>query len=56
MKVKLIVGRSGDGWSQSPGEVIEVTNEEGKRLIEKQRAVPVREKREKATRKQQEER
>lgn len=56
MKVKLITGRAGVNWSQAAGEEIEVSNEEGKRLIEMQRAVLVREKREKATRQSQEER
>jgi len=57
MKVRLLVGRSGTRFSQAPGEVIEVSNEEGKRLIEKGRAEPVvSRKKESATRSRRESR
>lgn len=54
MKVKLLVSRSGDRFTQEAGQVIEVSNTEGKRLVEKGRAEPVKEQRETATRKQRE--
>lgn len=50
MKVRLLTSRAGQGWSQAAGDEIEVSSQEGTRLIEMHRAVPMREKREKATR------
>lgn len=50
MKVRLLTSRAGQGWSQAAGDEIEVSSQEGARLIEMHRAVPIREKREKATR------
>lgn len=40
MKVKLIVGRAGADFSQSPGEVVEVDAAEGKRMIDAGQALP----------------
>lgn len=41
MRVKLLVGRAGTNHAQSPGDIITVSNLEGARMIETQRAVPV---------------
>lgn len=49
MKVKLLTGRAGSDWSQDAGQVVEVSKEEGQRLVESGQAEPVQEKREKAT-------
>lgn len=57
MKVKLLTSRAGARWTQQAGDVIDVDNAEGKRLIEKGRAVPVSDSgRRKATRPPEEER
>lgn len=40
MKVKLLVGRSGPRISQAPGDVVDVSDAEGKRMIEAGQAVP----------------
>lgn len=57
MKVKLLTSRAGARWTQQAGDVIDVDNAEGQRLIEKGRAVPVRDSgRRKATRDPEEER
>lgn len=50
MKVKLLVARVGDGFSQSPKEIIDVDPKEGARLIESQQAVPAGKGTERATR------
>ena len=42
MKVKLLVSRSGADGSFSPGDVITVTGDEAKRMIEAGQAQPVR--------------
>ena len=42
MKIKLLVSRSGVDGAFSPGDEIEVTNDEAKRMIEAGQAVPVR--------------
>jgi len=39
MKLKLLVGRAGPGFSQSPGEVVDVPDQEAKRMIEAGQAV-----------------
>lgn len=41
MQVKLLTGRVGDRFSQRPGTVIEVSSDEGRRLIERGQAVEV---------------
>lgn len=41
MRVKLTIGRAGTDFAQSPGDIIEVSNSEGARLIESEQAVPV---------------
>lgn len=41
MKVKLLVSRAGVDFSQNAGEEIEVSDAEGKRLIEANQAEPV---------------
>jgi len=56
MKVKLLVGRASESHADNPGDVITVDDAEGRRLIEKGRAEPVREKAEKASRSQPEKR
>lgn len=59
MKVKLLVSRAGHGFTQNRGDVIEVSAEEGARMLaagqcelvrgaETERAVPVKAGREKA--------
>lgn len=40
MKVKLLTGRVGTGWSQEPGQVIEVADAEGRRLLQSLQAEP----------------
>lgn len=40
MKVKLLVSRCGPEINQNAGDVVEVTAEEGKRMIEAVQAVP----------------
>jgi hypothetical protein len=40
MKIKLLVGRAGADFAQSPGEVVEVSDAEGKRMIEAGQALP----------------
>ncbi len=42
MKVVLCVGRAGVGFSQNPGDEIEVSDREGKALIDSGQAVPSR--------------
>ena len=52
MKVELLVSRAGIDFSQNVGDEIEVSTEEGKRMIEAGQAKPVRAvKTQKATRK-----
>jgi hypothetical protein len=52
MKVKLLVSRGGPGISQNAGDVVEVSEAEGKRMIEANQAVPFPEvKRETASKK-----
>lgn len=55
MKVRLLISRAGNGFVQSAGDEVEVSDEEAKRLMEAvpPKAVPVRETRatEKTTRK-----
>lgn len=41
MKVRLLIGRSGPAGSFSSGEEIEVSDSEGKRLVEAGKASPV---------------
>ena len=48
MKVKLLTGRAGANFSNAPGDVIDVSKDEGQRMIDAGVAVPVVEKREKA--------
>lgn len=50
MKVKLLVSRAGPFFSQNAGEIIEVDDAEGKRLIASDQAEPVQ--KETATKKQ----
>lgn len=45
MKVKLLISRAGPSLSQNYGDVVEVGDEEGKRLIAAGKAEPVAEKR-----------
>lgn len=45
MKVKLLVSRAGINFSQIPGDVVEVGDGEGVRMIEAGQAVPVAESR-----------
>jgi len=45
MKVVLNVGRAGVGFTQDPGDEIEVCEREGKALIDSGQAIPVRQKR-----------
>ena len=40
MKVELLQGRVGDRFSQVKGQVIEVADEEGRRLVEAGQAKP----------------
>jgi len=40
MFVVLTTSRVGDGFSQEPGETVEVKDDEGKRMIERGLAVP----------------
>ena len=42
MKVKLLTSRAGVDFSQNVGDVVEVSGEEGKRMIENGQAVPLR--------------
>ncbi|GEM_PF-4451360 len=49
MKVKLLTGRAGADWSQDVGQIIEVSKDEGQRMVDSGQAEPVQEKREKAT-------
>lgn len=50
MKVKLLVSRASVEFAQNAGDVIEVDDALGKRMIDANQAVPVREeKREQAT-------
>lgn len=42
VKVRLIVSRAGTGFAQSAGDVIEVSDQEAKRMIAAEQAVPVR--------------
>lgn len=39
MKVKLLVSRAGTNFTQSVGDVIEVSDDEGKRLIDSLQAI-----------------
>jgi hypothetical protein len=41
MKVKLLVSRGGPGIDQRAGDEIDVSDAEGKRMIEANQAVPV---------------
>lgn len=41
MKVKLLIGRSGPSGSFAPGSVIDVSEDEAKRLIDAAKAEPV---------------
>lgn len=41
MQVKLRVSRAGDGFSQQPGDVIDVTAEEAERMIAADQCVAV---------------
>ena len=41
MKVKLLVSRAGTNFAQSIGEVINVSADEGARMIQSEQAVPV---------------
>ena len=41
-KVKLLVGRVGESFNQSPGDIIEVSTGEAERLIETQQAEEVK--------------
>jgi len=53
MKVKLLVGRGGPGLDQNAGDEVEVSDAEGKRMIESAQAIPVAGKKaETATKKQ----
>lgn len=45
MKVKLLVSRAGVDFAQGVGDVIDVENDEAKRLLESGQAEPVAEKR-----------
>jgi hypothetical protein len=38
MRIKLLVGRAGDRFSNAPGDVIEVSSAEGQRMIDTQQA------------------
>lgn len=51
MKVKLLVGRGGIGFVQNAGDVIEVDDDEGKRMIFANQAEPVKATRKTATKK-----
>lgn len=52
MKVKLLVGRCGPTVNDNAGDEITVSEDEGKRMIAANQAVPVRQKRtERATKK-----
>lgn len=42
MKVELLVARAGLDFSQSAGDVVEVSDDEAKRMIEAGQAKPVR--------------
>lgn len=42
MKIKLLVGRAGPGCVNVPGDVIEVSEQEGKARIERGEAEPVK--------------
>lgn len=42
MKVKLLVGRCGADFSQSPGDIVDVTDGEAARMIEAGQAEPLR--------------
>tara|TARA_R100000152_G_C6782231_1_gene219184 strand:- start:10106 stop:10333 length:228 start_codon:yes stop_codon:yes gene_type:complete len=39
MKVKLLVGRAGTGFVQNPGDIIEVPDAEGQRLLDSNQAI-----------------
>lgn len=41
MNVKLLMGRVGDRFAQSPGQVIDVPEDEARRLIERGIAEPL---------------
>ena len=43
MKIELLVPRTGVGFSQNRGEIIDVSDNEAARMIEKGQAKPVRE-------------
>ena len=45
MKVKLLISRAGLSFTQSVGDVVDVGEDEAKRLIEAGKAEPVAEKR-----------
>ena len=40
MKLKLLISRAGADFSQSAGDVINVSDAEGKRMIEAAQAIP----------------
>lgn len=41
MKIKLLVSRAGTGFAQSVGEIIDVSADEGARMIQAEQAIPV---------------
>jgi hypothetical protein len=56
MKIKMTSQRAGVDFTLKPGDVIDVSDEEGKRLIELGKAEPVREQRQTASRSKREKR
>lgn len=52
MKVKLLISRAGVSFVQARGDVIEVDDDEGLRMIQAGQAEPVDDKKETATKKQ----
>jgi hypothetical protein len=56
MKIKMTSSRAGIDFTLSPGDVVEVSDEEGKRLIELGKAEPVREQRQTTSRSKREKR
>ena len=42
MKVKLLVSRAGKSISQKVGDVVDVSDDEGKRMIDRKQAVAVK--------------
>lgn len=41
MKVRLLTGRVGEGFTQEAGQIIDVSDREGHRMIASQQAEPV---------------